>query len=232
MCYTLSMKEIFLDYKVNVNDEQLKLFDIYYKTLIEYNEKFNITAITEKEEVYKKHFLDSVINSQKLKSGKLIDVGSGGGFPALPIKIMNSDLHVSLLEATGKKCTFLKEVINRLGLSNTQVINNRAEELAKDLKYREQFDFCSARAVARLNTLLEYTLPFVKVGGKFIAFKGDATEEIKESSNALKVLGGEIEDVFEFDFYGAKRTIITIKKVKTTPIKYPRGRGLERKSPL
>ena len=145
---------------------------------------------------------------------------------------MNSNLDVTMLEATGKKCTFLTEVINRLSLSNTQVINNRAEELAKDSKYREQFDFCTARAVARLNTLLEYTLPFVKVGGKFIAFKGDATEEIKESANALKVLGGEIEDIYEFDFYGAKRTIITIKKVNNTPLKYPRGRGLERKSPL
>ena len=167
-----------------------------------------------------------------MTSGKLIDVGSGGGFPAIPIKIMNSNLQVFLLEATGKKCQFLNEVIKELNLSNAQVINNRAEVLAKDLGFREQFDYCTARAVARLNTLSQYCLPFVKVGGEFIAHKGDAKSEILEAKRAFEILGAKVINCQEFELFGAKRTIITLKKVKSTPEKYPRGNGKERKNPL
>ena len=226
------MKNIFLENGVAVSDLQYEKFEKYYELLTFYNEKFNITAITEKKEVFIKHFLDSVINLKKLTSGKLIDVGSGGGFPAIPIKILNSDLQVFLLEATGKKCLFLNEVIKELNLSNAQVINNRAEVLAKDLAFREQFDYCTARAVARLNTLSEYCLPFVKVGGEFIAHKGDAKEEILEAKRAFEILGAKLQNLQEFELFGAKRTIITLKKVKSTPEKYPRGNGKERKNPL
>lgn len=226
------MKELFLENGIALTDEQLEKFDKYYELLIFYNKIFNLTAITEKKEVYVKHFLDSVINLKKLTGGKLIDVGSGGGFPAIPVKILNSNLQVFLLEATGKKCEFLKTVIKELNLSNAQVINNRAEVLAKDIEFREQFDYCTARAVARLNTLAEYCMPFVKVGGEFISYKGDAEEEITEAKKALEILGGKIENLQKFELYGAKRTIITIKKVKNTPIKYPRGNGKERKNPL
>ena len=167
-----------------------------------------------------------------LVGNKLIDVGSGGGFPAIPIKIMKNDLSVTLLEATGKKCEFLKTVIKELNLENIEVINNRAEILAKDQLYRESFDLCSARAVARLNTLLEYCMPFVKVGGKFVSYKGDSTDEVLEAQNAVKILGGKVIEVKNYLLDGAKRSLIVIKKEKPTDKKYPRGNGKERKNPL
>lgn len=225
------MKEIFDNYGINLTEEQLKKFEKYYELLIEYNEKFNITAITKKEEVIVKHFVDSIYKVDKLK-GSLLDVGSGGGFPAIPLKIVNDNLTVTCLEATGKKCEFLRAVKSGLNLDNFFVINGRAEEIARDNKYREKFDYCSARAVARLNTLAEYCMPFVKVGGEFIAFKGDYTEELVEAENAIKVLGGEVNKVTEFTINEAKRGIIYVKKVKNTDKKYPRGKGKERKCPL
>ena len=225
------MKEIFDSYGINLTEEQLKKFEKYYELLIEYNDKFNITAITKKEEVIVKHFVDSIYKVDKLK-GSLIDVGSGGGFPAVPLKIVNENITVTCLEATGKKCEFLKAVGSGLNLDNFFVLNGRAEEIAKDNKYREKFDYCSARAVARLNTLAEYCMPFVKVGGEFVAFKGDYTEELTEAENAIKVLGGELEKVEEFTLNEAKRGIIYVKKVKNTDKKYPRGKGKERKCPL
>lgn len=226
------MKNLFIEKNLNLTEEQLKKFEKYYEMLVFYNEKFNITAITEKEEVYKKHFVDSLLGVDKFINGRLIDIGSGGGFPAIPLKIYNDSLDVTLVEATGKKCEFLKEVINALELKGIKVINDRAETLVKKEGFREAFDYCSARAVAKLNTLLEYCLPFVKVGGEFIGYKGDATEEINEAKNAVKVLGGSLGDTKEFDLFGAKRTIISIKKIKPTDKKYPRGNGKERKNPL
>ncbi len=226
------MKEIFSNYGVDLSPKQQCLFEKYYDILIEYNSKFNITAITEKKDVIVKHFVDSVLGCGKVCGNRLIDIGSGGGFPAIPIKIMNEEVNLTLLEATGKKCEFLKAVVKELDLKNVVVINDRAETLAKNPKYREQFDCCTARAVARLNTLLEYCLPFVKVGGKFVAFKGDANEEVIEADNALKILGGEIVDNFCYELDGAKRALISVEKIVNTPQKYPRGNGKERKSPL
>lgn len=222
----------FEKYGIQLNQFQCEKFEKYYELLIQYNKMFNLTAITEKDEVILKHFIDSAIGSNFINSGKLIDVGSGGGFPAIPLKIMSDNLEVTMLEATGKKCDFLNAVIKELDLKNIKVINGRAEDLAKNNDYRENFDFCSARAVARLNTLLEYCLPFVKVGGTFISYKGDATDEVSESQNALKILGGKVYKVESFDLEGAKRSLILIKKEKETPNKYPRGNGKERKSPL
>ena len=226
------MKSLFESFNINISNEQLKSFEKYYSILVEYNKMFNLTAITEREEVYKKHFVDSIINVDKLVGDKLIDVGSGGGFPAIPIKIMREDIDVTLLEATGKKCEFLKVVIKELGLKNIRVINGRAEDFAKNPEYREKFDICSARAVARLNTLTEYCLPFVKIGGNFVAFKGNAKEELEEGINAINVLGGKVENVCEYMLEDASRTLIYVKKIKNTPPKYPRGQGKERKSPL
>ena len=226
------MKSLFESFNINISNEQLESFEKYYSILIEYNKMFNLTAITEREEVYKKHFVDSIINVDKLVGDKLIDVGSGGGFPAIPIKIMRDDIDVTLLEATGKKCEFLKAVIKELGLKNIRVINGRAEDFAKNPEYREKFDICSARAVARLNTLTEYCLPFVKIGGNFVAFKGNAKEELEESLNAINILGGKVENVCEYMLEDASRTLIYVKKIKNTPPKYPRGQGKERKSPL
>lgn len=226
------MKEIFSKYNLSLSQNQQDLFDEYYRLLIEYNSRFNITAITDREEVIVKHFVDSAIGCGKVCGKRVIDIGSGGGFPALPIKIMNDEIELTLLEATGKKCEFLSAVVSSLGLKNVTIINDRAETLAKNLSFREQFDCCTARAVARLNTLAEYCIPFVKVGGSMVAFKGDADEEVKEAVNAVNLLGGEIVDNFKYELEGAKRALITIKKVKNTPSKYPRGNGKERKNPL
>ena len=227
------MEKLFLSYGINLNDRQKESFEKYYQLLIHYNSMFNLTAITEREEVYKKHFIDSVIGVDKLVGEKLIDIGSGGGFPALPIKIMRPELQLTLVEATGKKCEFLKAVVKELGLNGVKVINGRAEDLAKDINtHREKYDICTARAVARLNTLCEYCMPFVKVGGYFVSFKGNAKEEILEAKNAVKILGGEIETFTEYQLDGAERTLIYVKKTANTPNKYPRGNGKERKSPL
>lgn len=231
------MREIFKDFNISLSDIQQQRFDKYYNLLIEYNNKFNITAITDKKEVYIKHFIDSILVVDKFISNdgqdlSMIDIGSGGGFPAIPIKIIKENLSLTLLEATGKKCEFLNAVIKELYLKNVTVKNGRAEDFAKREEFREKFDICSARAVARLNTLCEYCLPFVKVGGSFIAYKGDASEEVKESENALNILGGEYKSVFTYNLEDAKRTLVDVKKIKNTPKKYPRGNGKERKNPL
>lgn len=226
------MKNLFLEYGIDLDKEQQEKFEKYYELLVFYNKKFNITAITEKEEVIKKHFIDSALGKELLTKRMLIDVGAGGGFPSIPLKILNDKLNMTLLEATGKKCEFLKTVIKELNLDNVEVINKRAEDLAKDLNYREKFDYCVARAVARLNTLSEYCLPFVKIGGNFISYKGDCSEELKESQNAIKILGGKVKEVKNFLLDGAKRDIVIIEKIKSTENKYPRGNGKERKNPL
>ena len=225
------MRELFGKYNINVGERQEKLFEKYYEMLVLYNSRFNLTAITGKEDVFIKHFIDSLLCVDKLKSGKLADIGSGGGFPALPVKIMRDDIDVTLIEATGKKCEFLREVISELNLRGAKVINARAEEAAKS-ELRESFDMCTARAVARLNTLSEYCLPFVKVGGEFVAFKGNAAEEVKEAENAFKILGGKLERTEKYSLDGAERTVVFVKKIRSTDKKYPRGKGKERKNPL
>lgn len=226
------MKNLFEKYNILINQEQLDKFEKYYNLLVLYNEKFNITAITEKKEVYIKHFIDSLLSLSFFDVDNFIDIGSGGGFPAIPILIMKENIKGTMLEATGKKCEFLKTVIKELDLKNAFVINGRAEELSIKPEYREKFDLCSSRAVARLNTLCEYCIPFVKVKGKFIALKGDVNEELTEAENAITVLGGKVKKIKEFELEGAKRTIIEIEKIKNTDKKYPRGRGKERKNPL
>lgn len=226
------MENLFLENGIKLSKEQLERFEKYYQLLVYYNEKFNITAITEKEEVYKKHFVDSLLGVDKIEGKKLIDIGSGGGFPALPLKIYNENLDVTMVEATGKKCEFLRAVIHELGLNGVQVINDRAELLIKRDGMREGFDICTARAVARLNTLAEYCMPFVKVNGLFVSYKGDATEEIEEAKNAVKILGGEIVEAEIKELYGAKRQFVVVKKIQKTDKKYPRGNGKERKNPL
>ena len=226
------MKSIFNEYGITLNDKAVERFETYYDLLVFYNAKFNLTAITEKREVIVKHFVDSLLGADKIYKQSLIDVGSGGGFPAIPLKIFKENISLTMLEATKKKCDFLKEVINKLDLNETFIINGRAEDLAKDDSFREKFDCCTARAVARLNTLSEYCLPFVKVGGKFVSYKGDSKEEVLEAKNAIKILGGTLEEVKEYTLDGASRSLVVIKKVKSTDKKYPRGNGKERKNPL
>lgn len=209
-------------------------FDKLFDLLLEHNKMYNLTSITDRDGVYMKHFLDSLAGEKFIKNGaNVVEIGSGGGFPSLPLKIVRGDLSFNLIESTGKKCSYLDNCVDKLALDNVTVKNIRAEDGGKDKALREKFDVCIARAVARLNTLCEYCLPFVKLGGRFIAYKGDAQEEIEEAASAINILGGEIEEVEKYQLpNGDKRALIVIKKVGGTPLKYPRGQGKERKNPL
>ena len=217
-----------------ISGEYGEKFGQFKNLLLDYNNKFNLTAITDEKEVYIKHFLDSVIGESFFtKNASVVEIGSGGGFPSIPLKLIRDDLHFLLVESTGKKCGYLQTVVDNLNLNNVQVKNARAEDTAREVIYREKFDFAVARAVARLNTLCEYCRPFVKVGGKFIAYKGDNDEEIREAANAIKILGGELEKAEKYELPdGEKRTLIIIKKVAHTPKQYPRGQGKEKKAPI
>ncbi len=220
---------------VELTDEKKDKLELFLFLLTEYNKKCNLTSICDEKEIKIKHFYDSIYPEKFISKGaKVNEIGSGGGFPSIPLKIVRDDLEFVLVESTGKKCDFLNFVVDKLGLTGVKVVNSRAEELAKNALYREKFDYSVARAVARLNTLCEYCLPFVKVNGKFIAYKSDSEEEIKESLNAVKVLGGALDSLekYELPEDEGKRTAVIIKKIKPTDLKYPRGRGLERKKPL
>lgn len=214
-----------------------ELFEKYKTILLEWNQKMNLTRITDEEEIYIKHFLDS-LTLFKLKffhgKQKVLDIGSGAGFPGIPLKIYNSDLDITLVDSLQKRITFLNEVISELDLNDIVAIHGRAEEMGRDKNYREQFDICTSRAVASLNTLCEYSLPFVKVGGHFISMKGSAyKEELSDAEKAIKILGGELEDVLEVKLPGdITHSIIVIKKTSKTKDKYPRGGGKPRKTPL
>lgn len=229
------MEKTFEKYGIPLNEEKRKKFDIYRSLLKEYNKVFNLTAITDDEEINVKHFLDSVIKVDNFSTAaEVIEIGSGGGFPSIPIKIMREDLKMTLIEATGKKCGFLKKVAEELGFKNVTVINGRAEELGKDVNYREKFDYAIARAVARMNLLSEYCMPFVKTGGSFIAYKGRAEEELKEAEKGIEILGGRIKRVYktELPLNFGERNIIEIEKIKNTPSLYPRSNGKIKKNPL
>ena len=210
-------------------------FNKFFNMLTEHNKICNLTSITDEKGVKYKHFYDSITSEKLISFGaSVVEIGSGGGFPSIPLKIVRDDLKFTLIESTQKKCVYLESVVERLSLNCVQVLNCRAEEGAHDKNLREKFDFALARAVAPLNTLCEYCLPFVKVGGRFIAYKGDAQEEIDEAKNAIAILGGEIDEIIDYslpeDF--GKRKLVVIKKIKPTPSRYPRGQGKERKKPL
>ena len=222
----------FLEYENALKGE--KFFD-FFQILTEHNKMYNLTTVIEQKDVFIKHFLDSVVGEKWFfKGANVIEIGSGGGFPSIPLKILREDLKFTLVESTQKKCNHLVQTVDKLGLKEVKVLNIRAEDGGKDKALREKFDCVCARAVARLNTLCEYCLPFVKKGGRFIAYKGECKEELEEAKKAIFVLGGEVEKVEEFclpDGAG-KRSLIIIKKVKNTPVLYPRGNGKERKRPI
>lgn len=212
-----------------------KKLEIFKNLLIGHNKLYNLTAICDDEGIYVKHFCDSILPEKFFPQGaSVVEVGSGAGFPSVPLKIVREDLSFTLIESTGKKCAFLNTVVDNLSLNGVKVLNIRAEDGGRMQNLREKFDVCTARAVAALNTLCEYCLPFVKVGGRFIAYKGDCADELEKSRGAIKILGGEIKRIenYELPCNGGKRTVVIIKKVGATPLKYPRGRGLERKKPL
>ena len=215
-----------------VYEEKLPQFEQYCSLLREYNEKINLTAIRTREDIFQKHFLDSVLGADLFEEGaNCVGIGSGGGFPSLPLKIVRDDLSFTLVESVGKKCEFLRQAVDNLGLSRVRVIGDRAETLARDADFRETFDAATARAVAPLNVLCEYCLPFVRVGGKMIAYKGEA-DETKEAARAVTLLGGKTEDVLRIETDWGTRHLIIIRKVAHTPAAYPRGNGKERKKPL
>lgn len=209
-------------------------FNAFGMLLKEYNKKYNLTAVCDDEGIYFKHFLDSILPQDYFFNGaNVVEIGSGGGFPSIPLKIIRDDLTFTLIESTGKKCDFLNVVVDKLGLNGVRVLNIRAEDGGKDAALRERFDVCCARAVAPLNTLCEYCLPYVKVGGKFIAYKGDCTAELEEAGKAIVTLGGRLEEAVRYEQQKCgKRTLVVVKKVCATPNKYPRGLGKERKNPL
>lgn len=218
-----------------LSEKQIRQFEIYYKTLIEWNEKMNLTAITCKEDVYLKHFYDSLTISfdYELNNQSLCDVGAGAGFPSIPLKIVYPDLNVTIVDSLTKRITFLKNLIHLLGLENVQAISVRAEDYAAN--YRESFDIVTARAVARLNILDELCLPLVKVNGSFITLKGlKAQEELEEAKQGIEKLGGQIKKIVDFSLTNDNdyRSNIYIHKIKSTPLKYPRQFGKIKKKPL
>ena len=218
---------------ITLNEEQIQNFYKYMNLLLEWNEKINLTAITEPSEVILKHFVDSMtIEKYLCKGQKVIDVGTGAGFPGIPLSIVRVE-NITLLDSLNKRIIFLEEVIKNLKLKNIKAVHARVEEFAKNKKEREKYDIATSRAVAPLNVLLEYLLPLVKVGGKCICMKGSNIEEINEARNALKVLGGEIEKIEKINLPESDitRNIIIVKKVKETPLKYPRKPGTPSKEP-
>ena len=227
-----NIKEI---YETEIIGEHKEELEEFRNLLLEYNKKYNLTTILEEKDTYYKHFLDSAAGVDLFKENKtVVEIGSGAGFPSIVLKILRPDLSFDLFESVGKKCEFLRAVVDNFGFKGMNIYNLRAEESAKTEKFREKYDYATARAVARMNTLSEYCLPFVKVGGKFIAYKSGDLEEINEAENAYKTLGGKKLEVFSYDLpegYGS-RVLAVIEKVKSTPTRYPRGQGKERKNPL
>ena len=237
-------------FNITLSEIQLSQFESYYDLLTEWNSFMNLTAITEFEEVLQKHFTDSVSLIKaidlKEKTYKLIDVGTGAGFPGIPLKIVFPELNVVLLDSLSKRVKFLNEVIDRLDLKDVKAVHGRAEDFAKNPDYRENFDLCVSRAVANLSTLSEYCIPFVKVNGRFVSYKsenltktfltvkGKEYSEMEAAKKAISVLGGSLKQQVEFtlpdtDIY---RNLVVIEKIKETPKKYPRKAGLPSKEPL
>ena len=228
----MELREIFLSNNIEVTNRQLQQFERYADLLIEWNEKFNLTSITRREDIYVKHFYDSILPSlyRDLK-GSLADVGSGAGFPGIPLKIMYPDLEVTLIEPTGKRCTFLNEVISQLSLDKITVVNMRSEDYARE---NVRFDFVTARAVAELNILTELCLPLVKTDGHFIVMKGPkAYQELENASRAIRVLGGTVREVREIPLSSDQtRVLIDIQKTSEHDPKYPRNYSQIKKKPL
>lgn len=225
---------------ITLTDEQIEQFLQYYEMLVEKNKVMNLTGITEYEEVIQKHFLDSLslirvipdIASQKLT---VIDLGTGAGFPGIPLKIAFPELEITLMDSLNKRILFLQEVIDALGLKKVSAVHGRAEEMASNATHRQQYDLCVSRAVSNLAVLTEYCLPFVKKGGLFVSYKSaDSDAEIQEGKKAISILGGKLTcvDKFQLPDSDLRRALVCIKKVKDTPKKYPRKAGTPAKLPL
>jgi len=231
------LKEGAAQFGVDLQERHLQRFSLYGDFLIEYNEKVNLTALTDEEEVMEKHFIDSlsVMQIANLRpSMSVIDIGTGAGFPGVPLLIMEPNIQLTLLDSLKKRLDFLQELLNRLELTAT-LVHQRAEDGAHNALYRERYDLALARAVAPLPILLEYCLPYVRSGGRFLAMKGPSlTEELADSQNALQILGGKAERdcCFLLPYSEQERRLLSVKKIRQTPIKYPRGAGTVKNKPL
>ena len=230
------MQEKLKKLEIHFSMEQTEQFFEYMKLLIDWNEKINLTAITEPEEIITKHFIDSLTILKYIKNDyKVVDVGTGAGFPGIPLCIMNPTIKMTLVDSLNKRLIFLQEVVNTLKLKNIEIVHARAEELGQNIKYRETFDIATSRAVANLSTLSEYLIPLVKINGKIISMKAsNAKQEIDEAQNAIQILGGQTESIEEFNLPESDigRTVIIINKNKPTSKKYPRKAGTPSKEPL
>lgn len=221
---------------LEISLEDANKFYKYMKLLLEWNEKINLTAITEENEVIIKHFIDSLTIYKYLNEAKsIIDVGTGAGFPGIPIKILNKEIDITLMDSLNKRINFLNEVVKNLNLERISCIHSRAEELGRDKKFREKYDVAVSRAVANMSTLVEYLLPFVKVGGMCICMKGSSIdEELKEAEKAIKMIGGKIEKVEKIILPNSdyERNIVIIRKINNTNSKFPRKAGIPKKEPI
>ncbi|MBD8916058.1 MAG: 16S rRNA (guanine(527)-N(7))-methyltransferase RsmG [Pseudobutyrivibrio sp.] len=223
---------------IALSEKQMEQFLQYYELLVEKNKVMNLTTITEFDEVVEKHFLDSVSLTQQLdlhQPLKVLDLGTGAGFPGIPLKIVFPELEITLMDSLNKRVLFLQDVISSLQLENIEAVHGRAEEAARNKKYRESFDLCVSRAVANISTLSEYCLPFVKIGGSFISYKSSTIEdELEDGKKGIAILGGKVKDVYKFTLPDSElqRSFVIIEKEKKTPKAYPRKAGTPSKEPL
>lgn len=234
------MREELSEFSIELSELQLHQFYQYFELLVEWNKVMNLTTITEMEDVVTKHFVDSlslvkVLPDLESEQVQILDMGTGAGFPGIPLKIVFPELEITLLDSLNKRINFLNEVIEQLGLKKIKAVHGRAEDYGRDREYREKYDYCVSRAVANLSTLSEYCMPYVKIGGAFIPYKsGKIEEELNQAKGAVKLLGGKIEEVITFMLpkTDVERSFIVVRKKEGTSKKYPRKAGLPGKEPL
>ncbi len=232
-------KKVFLEEAnknyIKINDEELEKLYKYMIGIIDWNDKINVTAITEEKLFIVKHFIDSLLINHYLQGkNRIIDIGTGGGFPGIPLKILNADKKFTLIDSVNKKLNVIRDLSEKIGLKNLEIIHTRAEDLANKKEHREMYDVATTRAVSNLSTILEYMLPFVKVGGIAVCMKGpNYKDELEDAKKAIDLLGGKFEQIETFNLEGEmERNVLVIKKVKNTPNKFPRGQGKPLKEPI
>ena len=234
----INLKDAILETGLACSDDQVNKFETYMQGILAWNEKVNLTRITQPDEFIVKHFLDSLVcctHKEYQNARKIIDVGTGAGFPGIPLAIMSADKNFVLMDSLGKRLKIIDELCAEAGISNVETIHARAEELARNKQHREKYDLCVSRAVANMAVLAEYCLPFIKVGGCLMAYKGpEAAEEAEAAKNAIKLLGGNLAEIYDasLEKYDIYHKIVVIKKVKNTVSKYPRKAGTPTKEPL